>query len=422
MEVHIGDTAIGSIPKDSISALYFCIRELGFHVDVNWDDEKMMITSGLKNKTIVLEDQSPDQNRLRNVVFEGKVLESVENILLKYGTHIFKSIEHKGSVMPDISLSLIIFQLPDLKQPVLELYHSTGENNAKWIKMIKNECKSYGIKPVAHETEHQKSQQKVKLQVMLPQEMELEKQLRKLTHIISIGLLSKLQGEFDLSALSMLPIDVLLPLFQNQVLQQPLSELDSFESLDSLESFEKGKEEERHNNEGIHSAVTTESLVRAEAYFDYHVIIHQPTGKGPKIFGDLFIKNSGTVPLKNPCVCFRVTPVGSVQISGQILPPKAVRTQGIQTAGGAKGWKYMTDNWIEDADEKGEIWIQPIQEMIIHSGERIKVPNIQMKINNPIEYNQIIKVEAFIFFIENGLEIVAENKISLMVTGESETR
>lgn len=419
MEVHIGDTYIGSIPNDSISALYFCIRELGFLVDVNWDDGKLMITSGLKNKTIVLEDQSPDQNRLRNVVFEGKVLGSVENILLKYGTHIYKTVEHKGSVMPDLSLSLTIFQLPDLKQPVLELYHSTGENNAKWIKMIKNECKSYGIKPVAHETEHQKSQQKVKVQVMLPQEMELEKQLRNLTHIISVGLLSKLQGEFDLSAFSLLPIDALLPLFRNHALQQPLSELDS---LESLESFEKGKEEERYKNEGNHSAVTTESLVGAEAYFDYHVIIHQPTGKAPKIFGDLFIKNSGNVTLKNPCICFRVTPVGSVQISGQILPPKAVRTQGIQTAGGAKGWQYMTDNWIEDADEKGEIWIQPVQEMMIHSGEGIKVPNIQMKINNPIEYNQIIKVEAFIFFIENGLEIVAENKISLMITAESETR
>lgn len=409
MEVFWGEKYVGSISDKVFPAFYYCCNEWGFHIELYRDEKKVVLLPGLFGKQIsIFKDQELEQGSLRRETAESKVLNAIKETLLSSGIQMNESIKQKDSEKTELLFSLNIFQMHDLYQPTLELYHSADKlESKKWIELIRKECQKAGINLLIHELDSNEESHTVKVNLLCPKTEEgsfWEHILQSLAHILSIGLICKLQYSFGLSPLSIFPLEFFLPISsqKNNDMKKLVEPTSSY--LEEISSF---------SSDNI-----PEPISSAEAFFDYHLLLNE-AANDVKIFGSLSISNTGSLPLKNPFVCFRVTPAGSINLTGQILPPNTAKVQGIQTVDGTKGWMFMSDNWLEVAYEKGEYWVSPIHEMLLAPGEFVKMSNLQMKINHA-ERDKNIKVEAFIFFREDELEITANNKISLMIKAEKE--
>lgn len=406
MEVYIGEKFIGTITEEAFPAFYYVCNEWGFQINLNQDEGKVVLLSGLMGQQIfIFTDPELEQGAMRKELFERQILDAMKQRLLTSGVDMESIENQKNASKSGILLSLNVFQLPLLNQPVIELYHGTEKHESKkWIELIRRECHKAGVKPIVHELDRSEDSHTIKVNIMCPQMGEtsfLEQVGERLVHILSIGLLSKLQHSLELSPLSIFPLEAFIPsLKQNTEKAQPV--------IAPPESEDKAQP--------VPIERFPEPFSSAEAYFDYHLLVGEAM-KSAQVFGILTIKNNGSTSLKNPYVCFRVTPAGSVNITGQILPPSTAKVQGVQTVDGTKGWMFMSDNWVEEAFEKGEYWVSPIQEVVLAPGEIITMSNLQMKVTRSQSDKQI-KVEAFVFFTEDHLEIAAHNKISLMIKTE----
>ena len=106
-------------------------------------------------------------------------------------------------------------------------------------------------------------------------------------------------------------------------------------------------------------------MKKAEVYFDYHFLVDHQHSK-VQIFGSLHIKNTGTAVLRNPVICLKFQPGHQeMKMTGQILPKNYVETKAVVNREGVKGWQYLKENWFEDFEQKGELWICPIHELEI---------------------------------------------------------
>lgn len=157
----------------------------------------------------------------------------------------------------------------------------------------------------------------------------------------------------------------------------------------------------------------------AEVFFDYHFLV-EPQQSKIQIFGSVQIKNSGTVPLRNPVICLKFKPGHQqMKITGQILPKNYVETKAVINREGIKGWRYLKENWYEDFEKKGELWICPIHEMEIFPGEKELLPNLQ--ISFPYSGGENVTVDAYVLFSGDGLECKANNRISWAVLEEKQS-
>ncbi|MCU9614563.1 hypothetical protein OEV98_13545 [Caldibacillus lycopersici] len=402
MEVFLGNTNCYSIPDETVPAFYYCCRAWGFQVDMDVTAGRITLLPGLSNKRILLLRDQHLQSSLRMERYEEQMLQFIQNSLKSSGVQYSQSEQEKVEAL-DLSLSIFISQLPYLQDTTLEIYCSPAEFAAEWINEIKSECEKHTIKLVIHEIDEKETYQKVACHILYPMEMEAsfwEKVGKSLAAILSLGLLHKLQGDNRQSLLSIFPLEHWLKAFTTTMANKEIALIE--------ETAQEIMDTQVQRNQPAQKNI----LARAESFFDYHLFLMK--NKTPKIFGGLSLKNTGNVLLRNPIICFRISPPGSVSFNGQILPPNAIQTQGIQTSDGPKGWRYMYDHWQEDAQEKGEIWICPINELTIAPDENISLSNIQMKVND-MEHVNSIKIEAYTFFSEHKLEIVSNNKISLLL-------
>lgn len=407
MDVYIGEKFMGSITEEVFPAFYHVCNEWGFQIDLNLNEGKIVLLSGLEGQKIMLvADSELEHGVLRKELFEKQILSAMKRSLSTSGIEMIEMEQQKVSSKRGLIFSLHVFQLPMLNQLVMEVYHGTEkEESKKWIELIKGECQKAGVKPLIQEWERSEDSHRIKVNIMCPKNGEmsyLEELEERISHILSVGLLCKLQYSLGLSPLSIFPWEAFFPLLkqkvevtQPEIITLPPSEVDALT---------------------IPLEHTPEPVSSAEAYFDYHLLLGEAM-KSAQVFGSLTIKNNGTRTLKNPFVCFRVTPAGSVNITGQILPPSTAQVQGVQTANGTRGWMFMSDNWLEESFESGEFWVSPIQEVVLTPGETVTISSLQMKVN-PSQGDKGIKVEAFVYFNEEKLEIAAHNKISLMMKAE----
>jgi len=146
-------------------------------------------------------------------------------------------------------------------------------------------------------------------------------------------------------------------------------------------------------------------------FFDYHLLIDEGEKQKIQLLSNLHIKNVGTTMLRNPVICIRSTTSKDIKITSQILPKNFSQTKGVLNQEGAKGWRYVNENWLEEFDEKGEIWICPIRSTDILPGQTESLSNLQISLLDPEQ--KTIRVEAYVFFAEDHLEFKSNNQISL---------
>ncbi|MDR7072057.1 hypothetical protein [Fictibacillus barbaricus] len=143
------------------------------------------------------------------------------------------------------------------------------------------------------------------------------------------------------------------------------------------------------------------------SYFDYSVIFtKERTGF---VRGTFYIENTGAKPLDNPYICFRFQPAETLALKGKIISLIASPTQEEMSQ---SLWIYMDDNeWAEKAKERGEIWICPLRETKLKSGERISLDDFQIPIKSKIDEN--ITVEAFVYCHKQNFRAKAVNHIAI---------
>lgn len=142
------------------------------------------------------------------------------------------------------------------------------------------------------------------------------------------------------------------------------------------------------------------------SYFDYSVIFTQE--KTGFVRGSFYIENTGTNTLENPYICFRFQPAEAAAIKGKIISLIASPTQDEMSQ---SLWMYMDNEWAEKAKERGEIWICPLRETRLKSGERITLDDFQIPVRSKIDEN--ITVEAFVYFHKQNFRAKALNHIAV---------
>jgi hypothetical protein len=221
---------------------------------------------------------------------------------------------------------------------------------------------------------------------------------------ITIGILARFHESSPLSVLSLVPIEI----FSNIFVHSENTEI----NLEPAMQKEKRLPEKK---KFLLKKPTFTKRKEAEVFLDYHIFIEELEERNKiKLIGNLHIKNIGTEILRNPVICLRSSPSESIKISGQILPPNVAETLGVMKNEETKGWKYMNEEWFEEM-ERGETWICPIQSKNINPRQTESLTNLQISVLQP-EENSNIRVEAFVFFKEQDLEISSSNQISLLLT------
>lgn len=396
MKIELGGRDAGTIRYDSLPAFYYVFRELGFQVHIDSKNQKVQLKSGLAGKQIwISADHDSRQEAFRKAKLERTVLEHIKNFLTSCGAEVLLNGEMGYAEKTDLHLKLALYEIPSIKEPILELTYNISQDDKKWVEHFQNECRLAGTKFRVNEVTTNGNSSIMKIHIMYPEIMEdlfWNKFGENHAMIITTGILSRLIGSSTLSIFSLVPLELF------QIHEAP------------TEKNKKNDVAEKQRQEKILETKKEE----AEVFFDYHLFVDADDGIKIKIFGNLHIKNSGTEILRNPVICIRSTPLESIKITGQILPPNVTKTLGVMNNDGAKGWKFMNDNWIEEAEEKGETWICPIQSLNILPGEMESISNLQISVLKLAEKN--IRVEAFVYFIEQGLEFHANNKISLMLS------
>jgi hypothetical protein len=392
----------GKIPYESLAAFYLIFRELGYQVRFDSEHQKIDINSGLSGKQIFI---SQDENKMFDSFRKGKleweILEHIQKFLSGCGANVIIKNDRDISVKADLHVKLSLLQVPSIKQPILELTYDSTSMNQKWLDLFRNECWKAGIKFNANQAVNQIVPY-TKVQLKYPEindELFWNRFGANSTIIVAMGILARLQRDSPLSFLSNISLETFPILFGASLSKKQMNS-------DSTKVEQDVLDEQKLTIE------KPSKIIRdAEVFFDYRLLIDKSDNKKIKVLGNLHIKNIGTEVLRNPVVCLRTTPEESVKITGQILPPNVVKTLGVMSNEGTKGWKYMNEDWFEQTI-KGENWICPIQEVTIYPQQIESLSNLQINIPN-LEEQESILVEAFVFFQEQELEFAANNRISI---------
>ncbi|MBT2617224.1 MULTISPECIES: hypothetical protein [unclassified Bacillus (in: firmicutes)] len=315
--------------------------------------------------------------------------------------------EKKESEGADLHVCFSLFEIPGIKEPILELIHNSKSANKKVLDIFHYECTRTGTKFKSNEVVRSSSNPFINIQIMYPviTDEDFWKKLgEKYAMSITIGILARFHESSPLSALSLVPIEI----FSNMFLHSEKTGVNLEPAMQKVKRLPEKKKFLLKK-----PAITKRK--EAEVFLDYHIFIEELEERNKiKLIGDLHIKNIGTEVLRNPVICLRSSPSESIKISGQILPPNVAETLGVMKNEETKGWKYMNEEWFEEM-EKGETWICPIQSKNINPRQTESLTNLQISVLQP-EENSNIRVEAFVFFKEQDLEISSSNQISLLLT------
>ncbi|MFE4707333.1 hypothetical protein [Peribacillus simplex] len=406
--VEVGDKEAGTIPYESLPAFTYLFRELGFDVQPDTENQKVQLCSALNGKRIVLSsDYDVKYNTFRKHVLERKVLEYIQTFLSACGAKVILIDEKKETEKADFHVYFSLFEIPVIKEPILELIHNSKSTNKKLLDIFHHECTRTGTKFKTNEVVRGANNPFINIQIMYPviADEDFWKKLgEKYAMSITIGILARFQESSPLSVLSLVPMEILSNMFVH--------------SGNTGLNLEPAIQKEKRLPEKKKFLLKKPAITKrkeAEVFLDYHIFIEELEERNKiKLIGNLHIKNIGTEVLRNPVICLRSTPSESIKISGQILPPNVAETLGVMKNEETKGWKYMNDEWFEEM-ENGETWICPIQTKNINPRQTESLTNLQISVLQPVE-NSNIRVEAFVFFKEQDLEISSSNQISLLLT------
>lgn len=436
VEVFYAGQTCGTIPYTSLPAFHLFCKQSGFQLQ--WDERqrRIFLDSGLKGKTCVLVCGSQLIPAASNFTpHERDVLVWTKRFLADVGVNVVLSPDQGGlPEQRDVSVQFIIEKADLEDQPRITIIQDMSPRNQTLVRCLATEWKSAGI-PCASElcSESRRLHPFVEVRCQLPINVEQtawKEWAERIALSFATGILRYLQTDQQISPISCLPLPVLQVLAAGMIFrqQETLTHgwLEKRTSItDRPESTQEKVPEARlvRGEEGASQPAVGETSAEvsrlkergdlaAEVFFDYTVLRSDIEGKPFLIFGNLYVKNTGTEPLINPVVCLRADPPDSVKLGGQILPANMVETLGVQSPAGVKGWRYLEEDWFEQAKERGEYWMAPIHPVRIAPGEVQPFQNFQITVMKPKSGNSVM-IEGFVYFHDQNVQFISNNRISL---------
>jgi hypothetical protein len=415
VRIEFAGKEIVTVPYDSIPAFFLLLRENGFPFKWDLNNRKIELLQGLDGKNILLL-KDPINKHPSIERFNQNLLDGVQIFLKSCGASVFG----KENVQNDrIHLRIILAtqEDPTIDRAELDVLYDIKVTNQKWRFVLQEECREAGIR-FSSNVHSAETESYMKFLIKIPRSEQLKLQntlTEKFQMIISMGILARLQANYPLFLLSCLPIHKISFLQQptkNNNMSGSIEERQLEKAVSTISEStisKKGPITAREYLSTLNRQVDIKNF-NAEVFFDYQVILDWARNEKILLFGNLFIKNTGGAPLRNPVICFRLTPKGKINFSGQLVPPNVVETIGVLNS--EKGWKYMYDDWFQQAEQKGEIWICPINPLEIAPGQSESFQNFRINFVKDEDLKNV-KVEGFVFFQEQGLEYRANNSISL---------
>ena len=144
--------------------------------------------------------------------------------------------------------------------------------------------------------------------------------------------------------------------------------------------------------------------LRAIAYADFAYIIK--TAKSCQIRGSIYIENIGGKALGQPYVCFRFNPGDLAEVRGRIL-----KTENLQESKNEnqEQWQFLDNDWSEEARDRGEIWVHPVQPINLGVQEKLTLRDFQIPLQNI--YHDYVTIELFVYFQETAYRIKSLNQM-----------
>mgnify|MGYP001199616821 CR=1 FL=1 len=439
VEVYYGGQRGGAIPYADLPAFRLFCKQSGYQTKWDPKTKRLDLNPGLTGKICVLAPAGlPEGN--------ADAQEIVRHVYaFLHGTGVDAVLVGKKAEVPkkwDVAIRLSVKELHSAAKPRLEIFHGDDERRKRLASILQTELKHTGIQcGIKAPKEARKIHPFLVVQLVVPKETELSQKKgygEKLAFYLASGILRYFQEIQHISPVSYLSPHILEPFFHTLL-------LDRTEGMRSSGKSER-TEAERHmettiilpqqtkpeptateqatetetatspgqsvQDEELPAPMAEDKRVHAEVFFDY-TLFHSDLENRPfLLIGNLYVKNTGNEALYNPIVCLRVTPIDSVNLGGQILPPRLVETMAVQSATGVKGWRYLEDDWFSQAKERGEYWIAPIQPIQIAPGATESFQNFQLSIRKPEEGNSVT-VEGVVWFREQEIHFPANNRIAL---------
>lgn len=144
-------------------------------------------------------------------------------------------------------------------------------------------------------------------------------------------------------------------------------------------------------------------------YFTYSINIFHEKEKENFTIGSFHIQNVGDKPLTNPIICIKLSPQSPFEFSGKYLYPNSRQRMG------------MPDAWerINEATEKQEFWLKPVNKQKIEPSETISFSNFQVKWRSDESYTGSIMGFVYGDEIKEGLSSLNEINIGGVVGKEN---
>lgn len=448
VEVYYSGQRGGSMPYAALPAFRLFCKQNGFQLKWDSTNKRVDLDSGLKGKVCVLFTGISSGG----TAYEWEVLGNVQKFLSDSGMEVVLSQNNPSLAKnTDVAIRFSLKEMRALEKPRLIFFQSEDEKRQDLVKCLRSEMQQSGIPCHYKITKNQKQPAIVHIQLQLPLYTEVNKRkiyAEKIALHLASGVLEYFQNGLHIQPMAFLPPNI-LKLFYSAMLftsdeesqqganekavaeeQTMIQESDqpSAEASDSNREEISESESEREEllilaeEELLEQVVTihaveevpeqVEMRTAAEVYFDYTLIHSESVEKPYLLIGTLQVKNTGNVELKNPIVCLRVSPVDSIKMGGQVLPPKLVETMAVQGTSGLKGWRYLEDDWFAQAMERGEYWIAPIQPVTITPESTESFQNFQISFMKQ-ETGKGIVVEGVVLCNDQTVHFSANNRIAV---------
>ncbi|WP_096189363.1 hypothetical protein [Evansella halocellulosilytica] len=172
-------------------------------------------------------------------------------------------------------------------------------------------------------------------------------------------------------------------------------------------------------NDGDKASANVKNDFAMKAYFSHSVFLpntSDPSGdlQDPNIhvIGHFTIENTGTKPLNNPFICFRIKPAQQVLLSGKIRFREQPQNKAFAPM---EEWAYIQEDFRDWIKTKGEHWLRPLHFQQIQPGEKKSFSNFDFTLEPSEGVSQYL-VEGFVFSKEIQQGVPSSNSISIFLS------
>lgn len=396
--------ACGTIPFASLPVLRLFCQDHG--VPFQWDpnQSRVDLSPGLKGKICVLKlGERPLSAATDAHHLEREMLLQIQQFLIHAGVSVVFS-SGLVNTPPAGTIIQITVQLEETTSPPkVILFQNENQLHSTLLRCLESELKDSDISTSVDVRHDGQPSPITEVCCQLPADMDAstrKKWVNRCAFAVASGILRHYLTEYDVPSLACLS-PAMLGILAAAPKAQP------------VRTAQEEPEGETSQKEKGARPAQVQGTLDAEVFFDYTVVRSEMEHQPFLILGNLYIKNTGQDVLINPIVCLRAEPPENIRLSGQILPANLVETMGIQSPEGVKGWRFLEQDWFEQAQKRGEYWIAPIQPVRIAPNEIHPFQNFQITVQASNTSSRSVTIEGFVFFREQQLQFSSNNRIAL---------